>query len=156
MIMVAGVCCMVQVAKDIRTLHLPAKELAPSEAVLMETPHCIVHYRTGRPLRFWDAVGGKLVMTSHRLVFIAHHGQPWCYRIVLPLEEIARAEGTDEMRGFPGMLRVITVAGKRELFAFGAIRELDANRWAAAILHARYRLNPEWGASDETSQGIGH
>jgi hypothetical protein len=148
-LMVAGVCYLVQVIKDIQTLHLPAEELAPSETVLMQTPHSIVHYRTWGSFRFWEAVGGKLVLTSHRLVFIAHRGQPWCYRLALPLEEVARAEG-EEAGDIPGTLRVITLGGKKEVFTFGVVRELDAGRWAAAILRARYRLNPELGAGSQT------
>jgi hypothetical protein len=34
------------------------------------------------------------------------------------------------------------------LLTFGAVRELEADRWAAAILRARYRAYPEWGLEE--------
>ena len=144
-LMVAGLCYLVQLVREIRTLHLPAEELLSSEAVVMETPHSIVHFRTGRPSRLWEAVGGKLVLTSHRLVFLAHRWQPWCYRFALALDDVARTEASELLGGIPGGLRIITNSGTQELFTFGAVRELDADFWAAAILRTRYQLNPNCG-----------
>src|SRR5262245_13630700 len=78
-LMFGGCCYLVQLAREMRALHLRAEDLLPGEVVERETPHSVVHYRTGRPGRFWETVGGKLVLTSRRLVFLAHRGQPWQY-----------------------------------------------------------------------------
>jgi hypothetical protein len=137
--LVAGVVYLVQLARELRTLHLPPEELLDSEAVVMQTPGSIVHYRTGRMSRVWDAVGGKLVLTNRRLFFLAHRGQPWRYRVVVPLGEVAAVASSLEAGTFPGLLQVTTTQGKEETFTFGAVRELEADRWAAAILQARYR-----------------
>ncbi len=140
---VALSCHGLQLVLHFRRLHLTAEHLLPSESVLLETSYAVIHYRTGRLWSVWGHVGGKLVLTSHRLVFLAHRGQPWWYRLALPLEEIERAESSESFSALPGYLRVTTMAGKQELFAFGPIREIETDRWAAAILQARYRLNPD-------------
>jgi hypothetical protein len=114
------------------------------------SPGTLVHYRTGQPARFWDGVGGKLFLTTQRLIFVTHRGQPWCYTLSLSLAEIANADTYQLFNSIPGGMRVTTSEGRKELFTFGAIRELEADRWAAAILLARYRAYPQWGTEERT------
>jgi hypothetical protein len=147
-LLVAGVFYLVAVTRNIARLRVPPKELGPGEVVVLEMAGTLVHFRSGRPVRSWEGVGGKVVLTSRRLVFLAHRGQPWHYRVELPLGEIAAAEAVPVLNGLPGGLRVVTTAGKRERFMFGVHRDLDAEQWAAAILLARYRAYPEWGADE--------
>src|SRR5262249_28360136 len=109
---VAACINLVQLSGEVRSLTLPAAIALPSEAVVMEVMG--VHYRTGRPWRFWEAVGGKIIVTNLRLVFIAHRGQPWRYTLLIPLEEVATAEPCRILRAFTGGLRVVTVGGKTE------------------------------------------
>jgi hypothetical protein len=136
-------CYLVQLAKDIRSLSLRTEDLLPTEAILLKTPGSAVHFKTGRPSRFWEAVGGKLFLTTHRVVFLAHRGQPWHYRLSIPLEEIASAETCKVARAFTGGLKVQTTAGNAEIFTFGAVRDLDADLWVDSIYQARYRANPD-------------
>ena len=82
-LLVAGCFYLAQVAKEMRSLHLDSEDMLPEEEVSMECFCC--HFRTGRAPKFWEAVGGKLLLTSHRLAFPAHRGQPWHYRLFLPL-----------------------------------------------------------------------
>jgi hypothetical protein len=146
-LLVAACFYLVQLAKHMRRLHLDSQGMLPEEVVRMECFCC--HFRTGRAPKFWEAVGGKLLLTSHRLAFLAHRGQPWHYRLFLPLEQIAKADSCPLIWGIQGCMRVTTLAGKQELFNFGAIHEeLEAERWAAAILQARYRANPDWGSDN--------
>jgi hypothetical protein len=142
-----GACIyMFQLTKDIRTLRRRAEEqLLPSERILLETPGTIVHYKRGQPSKAWRTVGGKLFLTTQRLVFLAHRGQPWHYQMSFPLEEIATVEPCLILGTFTGGLKLVTIAGSKELFTFGAIRDLESDRWAAAILRARYHAKPEWG-----------
>ena len=72
---VAGVCYLVQLIRDLDALHLAPEELLDGEIVFMETPGSIVHFRSGRASRLWDGVGGRLILTSsQRLVFL---GASW-------------------------------------------------------------------------------
>lgn len=135
---------LVLLAREIQQLHLPVEKLEEGEEVLLETLHSMVHYRTGRPSRFWEAVGGKLYLTNQRLVFLAHRGQPWHYELSLALDAIVQAETCLILDHIPGGLRVLTAAGEEELFTFGAVHELEADRFAAGILLARYRAYPDW------------
>ncbi len=78
--------------KSLRTLQLANDDLLlPTEVVKKQTQLNVVYYRTGRPLRFWEAAGGKLFLTTSRLIFKAHPDQPWAFWAcdrALPLDEI--------------------------------------------------------------------
>ena len=52
------------VKKEVALAEIPKAELNDSEAVLLKNAGSMVHYKTGRPLRFWEAVGGTLQVTS--------------------------------------------------------------------------------------------
>jgi hypothetical protein len=145
-LVVAGCCYLVQVTKDIRNLHLPPCEVLPSEAVVKES-RPLVHYRTGRPHRFWEAVGGKFVLTTRRLVFITHRGQPWCYKLSIPLDEITYVDDDTILGVAPGALRVNRADGKKELFTFGAVRKPEADEWVVAIRMTQ----SQQGVRDETA-----
>jgi hypothetical protein len=144
--LVAGTCYVLQLTLELHRMRLPADELEPFEALTLDMKGTLVHFRTGRSWRFWDAVGGKLFLTDRRLLFLAHRGQYWHYRLSIPLGQIANAEPAAVFGGIPGALRITLVDSKQELFTFGAVRGLEADRWAAAILLARYRAHPDWGA----------
>jgi hypothetical protein len=139
---------LVQLWLEIRNMRLSEEDLLPSESVVMESPGTLVHCRTGRPARFWNAVGGKLFLTTHRLIFVTHRCQPWCYTLSLSLGKIAGADTCQLFETIRGGMRVTMTGGKKELFTFGAVRELEADRWAAAILLARYRGYPKWGTEE--------
>jgi hypothetical protein len=130
---------LIQVAKDIRTLRLASENLLPCERVVMERLGC--HFPAGWPLKFWKSVGWKLILTSHRLAFLTHRGQPWHYRLFFPLEQIAKADTRGLFGGIPGCcLRLTTAEGKQELFNFGAIHEnLEAERWVGEYSIRRVR-----------------
>lgn len=123
------------VAKDLVALNITDEELNPSEVVLLKTAGSVVHCRKGRPLRFWEGVGGKLFLTNQALEFRAHRGQPWVYRLTIPLGEIAQVTPCKILGLFPGGLRVERVDGSVELFSFGVLA--DNRLWAAAITAAR-------------------
>lgn len=142
--MVAGFCYLFQVTNDIRALRLANEDMLPSEEIIMEC-HCC-HYRTGRPFKSWESVGGVLVLSSHRLAFLAHRGQLWHYQLFLPVEQISKAETCPLFGSIPGCMRVTSVGGKHELFNFGMTHEVEAERCAAVILPAHYRANPDWGS----------
>ena len=144
-LLVAGCFYLVQVVKDMRSLNLDGEDMLPEEEVIAEC-FCL-HSRTGRPLKFWEGIGGKLILTNRRLAFLAHRGQPWHYRLSIPLEQIAKAEACALLGVIPGGMRVTTVGGEQELFSFGTMHEeLEAERCVAAILQARYRANPDRGS----------
>jgi hypothetical protein len=134
-LLVAGCLYLFLVAKDLRNLDIPREELHEAEVVLRETPGSMVHYRSGSPLRFWEATGGRLFLTSQAVEFRAHRGQPWVYRLTIPLGEIAHAAPCRILRLFPGGLRIERADGSFELFSFG---RFDRNRdWAEEIMDAR-------------------
>jgi hypothetical protein len=64
------------ITKDLQKLEIPDEELNESEFALVKNAGSMVHYKSGRPLRFWEAVGGKLFLTNQVLEFRAHRGQP--------------------------------------------------------------------------------
>jgi hypothetical protein len=142
----AACCYLVQVTRDMRRLRLSPEEMSPSECVIMEASCGHFHARPGAthvgPL---NSVGGRLILTTHRLVFLAHRGQPWHYKLFVPLEDVAKASMCDLFGVISGGLRVNRIDGDAELFNFGAMQDLNADRWAAAILRARYHLNPDLG-----------
>jgi len=136
-LMVAGVAYLVQLAVEIRRLDFPADDLCDGEVVKLQSQGSMVHYRTGNPRRTFDAVGGKLFLTTHRLRFVAHRGQPWRYRLDVPLKDIEDAAPCGVMRGLRGGLEVTIAGGRRELFTFGAARAHEADQWSETIHQAR-------------------
>jgi hypothetical protein len=136
---------------QIRPLNLSSEELRPGEKFCLQPPTVITHFRSGRALLIWEAIGGKLFLTNRRLIFVALRGQFWHYRIDIDLEEIVTAEACNLFGPVAGGLRVGTTAGKSELFNFGAVRYLQTSEWAAAIMLARYRSDPERDWSETSS-----
>jgi hypothetical protein len=141
-LIVAGVCYLLQFAGEARTKHLTHEEMLPFERVILENNGC--HFKTGRPFKFWEAVQGRLVLTTHRFVFLTYRGQPWNYKLSLPIGQIARIDSCKLYGLIVGGLSVITALGKEELFTFGTIHEdLEGERWAAGFQQACYRMNSE-------------
>jgi hypothetical protein len=144
---VAGCSYLVHLVIAMRSLGLAPSGLLPSERVILQANG--VHYKGGRAGLFANVVGGKVILTTLWFVFLSHPGQPWRYTLFVPLEEVATAESCKIAGTFAGGLRVVTAGGAQELFTFGAVRKLEADGWAAAILLARYRAFPEWGLEEE-------
>jgi hypothetical protein len=117
------------VVKSQRSLKVAEEELGATEQVLKQTLMSIVHYRTGRAWRFWEAAGGKLFLTSSRLIFRAHAGQPWRYELVIPLAELAGAAPC-RIVGLPNGLTVERIDGTKELFGCGME---SVEEWVSAI-----------------------
>jgi hypothetical protein len=90
-LLISGCLYLVLVSKDLASLHIPFEELNESEIVLLKSAGSMVHYRTGRPLRFWEGIGGRLFLTNQTIEFRAHRGQPWVYRLTIPLADVAQA-----------------------------------------------------------------
>jgi hypothetical protein len=123
------------ISKDLAALQIPDDELNDGEFVLLASPRCMVHYRSGEPLRFWDGIGGKLFLTNEVLEFRAHRGQHAVYRKTIPLGQIDGATPCRILGFIPGGLRVGRVDGGFELFTFGA--HGNSPNWAAAIMAAK-------------------
>lgn len=121
--------------KEFGRLDIPAEELNQSEIILLKSVRGMVHFRSGRPLRFWEGVGGKLFLTNQVLEFRAHRGQPWVYRVTISLSDIAGVRPCKILGCFPGGLRVDLVDGRFELFTFGIYGTSPA--WAATIRAVR-------------------
>jgi hypothetical protein len=130
---VAGVWYLVQLSQELKSLHLPAGELAPGEEVLRETPGSITHRPSGQPRSWTGPIGGRLVLTSRRLVFLAHRGQPQHYRLDLPLQAITEARPAEVLPSLPGGLQVVRQDGRQELFLFGIARVPEVEQWVKAI-----------------------
>jgi hypothetical protein len=138
-LMVAGVCYLVAHGRNMKTVRLSEAELHLGEAVLLQTARSLVRYRTGRPHLPLDAVGGRLVLTNQRVVFLGFRGQPGTALVSLPLNEVTAVEPCmlrTAIGEVPGGLRVVREGGE-ELFGFGAVFADDALRWADAITDAR-------------------
>jgi hypothetical protein len=118
------------VSERIRSQKLTDGDLGIAELVLKQTPFGFVHHRTGRAWRFWDAVGGKLYLTSSRLLFRAHPGQFWRYELVIPLAEVAKVQPC-RVICVPRGLTVVRTDGTKELFACGPLEDLD--EWVSAV-----------------------
>ena len=139
-----------QVSQRIRSQKLTDEDLGIAELVLKETPFGFVHHRTGRPWRFWDAVGGKMYLTSSRLLFRAHAGQFWRYELVIPLSEVAEVQPCRVMHA-PRGLTVVRTDGTRELFACGLLEDLD--EWVSALQVVRAVGPMVEGRRDEAPPG---
>lgn len=123
------------VSKALANLRIPDAELNESEVVLLKSVGSMIHFKWGRPLRFWEGVGGRLFLTNEVLEFRAHRGQPWVYRLTIPLGEIVRVTPCKILSMFPGGLRVERRDGGFELFTFGALRcDNNSVSWASAIM----------------------
>ena len=142
---VAGLYYLVVVVPAVIRLRFPVEEFREGEEILLPAV-AVVHFKTGRPHRFWEGVGGKLFLTNQRVVFLAHPGNIWHYRLFIELEQIARAEDFLLFGGLRGAVRLVLTDGKEELFNFGPVRDLTAERWAAAVLLVRYGAHPEMEA----------
>lgn len=130
------------VTSSLQNLDITPDELAANEVLWAKTSGSMVHFKSGTALKFWEGVGGKLFLTSHVLEFQAHAGQPWVYRIIIPLSEIRRARPVRILGLFPGALRVEREDGSFELFNFGA--PFDRSReWAEAIMEFRDDLEED-------------
>jgi hypothetical protein len=120
--------------KDMAALQIPDEELNESEVVLLKSTGRMIHFKSGRPHRFWEGVGGRLFLTNEVLEFRAHRGQFWVYRLTIPLGEIARVTSSRVRGVVCGALRVERMDGSFELFALGSLRSSDNKRWASAIV----------------------
>jgi hypothetical protein len=118
------------VARSLRSLRVAQEELGVTEKVLKQTRGSIVHYRNGSPWRFWEAVGGKLFLTSSRLIFRVHAGQPWRYEVVIPLAEVIGVSRCS-MPGLATALVVRCADVADELFGVGVLESAD--EWVSAI-----------------------
>lgn len=143
-VVVGGLMALVFHARSVKSLDLPSEELDGGEVVWAKTSGSMVHYRSGNPLKFWEAVGGKLFLTNRVLEFCSHAGQPWSYRLTIPLEQVREACPCRVLGLFPGGLRVERVDGTSELFTFGAAFDVSG-AWADAILDFRDDLVEEEG-----------
>jgi hypothetical protein len=130
---------LVQYGRELKSLDLSPDQLEPHERVLRRSGRPIIHYKTGKLWKTWQGVGGKLFLTSQRLVFLAHRGQPWHYQLYLPLTDIVTVEPSDAGPGVPGGVAVILDGGRREVFGWGAIGFLATDEWIDAIMAASKR-----------------
>jgi hypothetical protein len=126
----AGILYLDYVVRSLRSLRVAQEELGVTEKVLKQTQGSTVHYRNGNPLRFWEAAGGKLFLTSSRLIFRAHAGQPWRYEVIIPLAEVT---GVSQCRiaGVPTGLVIQCAGVADEVFGVGVLEGLD--EWLSAI-----------------------
>jgi hypothetical protein len=143
-LMISSCFYLLLVSKDLALAEIPKEELNDSEAVLLKNAGSMVHYKTGRPLRFWEGVGGTLFLTNQALTFRAHKGQPWSYWVTIPIDEIANVKPCKILKIFSGGLRVDRRDGTFELFTFGAMG--NSRGWATAILAVR-DMSPETRAT---------
>jgi hypothetical protein len=127
----AAVVYLIFAAKSLRGLRLRPEEMSPAEVVAKMTRGSMVYYPGGRASRFWEAVGGKLILNSSQLVFKVHWGQPRVAGVVLPLAEVADAWPCRLLGLSPNGLMVERTDGRRELFGCGLESARD---WAAAIM----------------------
>jgi hypothetical protein len=120
-----------------KQIEISADELGEKEVVWAKTAH-MVHFKSGNPYKFWEAVGGRLFLTNKVLEFRANPAEWWVYRIKIPLEAIRRA--TPCTIGLAaGGLRVERRDGTCELFTFGAASNVS-REWAEAIATFRDHL----------------
>jgi hypothetical protein len=129
----AGLVYLAHAAKSMRALHLAQSQMRLTEAVMKETHanHC----QTVSPLRLRIAIGGKLYLTTSKLVFKAHAGQPGTKEIVVPLMEIVEARGTRNILGLANRLVIKKADGSQEMFGFAVGSPMA--EWASAIMVLR-------------------
>jgi hypothetical protein len=148
---VAGGVHLAQLMHEMRNLTLAAEDLLAGEEVMLESEGSMVHYRRGRQGGIFDSVGGRLVLTNRRLVFLAHRGQPYHYRLSLPLGEIAHLEVWPDAGIRQGELLVEMKDGQRQLFTFGFVRAVEPEIWAGSI--ADYREQAYLSQDGPANQG---
>ncbi len=122
------------------SLRLPKDELDEGEVLWAMTAQSMVHYKSGNPLKFWEAVGGRLFLTSEVLEFRSFPAELYVYRLIVPLREIRDAQACRILGFARGGLRIERHDGTFELFTFGAAFDIS-NDWAHAILRFRDDLN---------------
>jgi hypothetical protein len=117
-------------AKSMRALHLPGSQMRPTEVVMKET-HA-THYRTFWPLPVRLTVGGKLYLTTSKLVFKSHALQPGPREMVMLLTEIVGARPCrHSLLQLPNGLLIERADGKQDLFTCGMDCPID--EWVSAI-----------------------
>lgn len=140
LLVVGGGMYLVIYAIRMKQLDIPAAELGENEVVWAKTTHT-VHYKTGNPYKFWEAVGGKLFLTNKVLEFRAGPAEWWVYRIKIPLQQIHDARPS-KIGFVSGGLRIERDDGTFELFTFGATFDVS-REWADAIMDFRDDLAEE-------------
>jgi hypothetical protein len=120
----------------VKTLDISAEELDDKEVVWAKTAQSMVHYKSGNPLRFWEAVGGRLFLTNQVLEFRSFPAELYSYRLIIPLCDIRRAKPYSVLGFIAGGLRVERRDGSYELFTFGAAFD-QSREWADAIMDFR-------------------
>jgi hypothetical protein len=137
-----GVSYLVYYARAMKQANITDEELDESEVVWAKTAQSMVHYKSGTPLKFWEAVGGRLFLTNQVLEFRTFPAELFSYRLVIPLEEIRRARPCRILGFISGALRVERYDGSFELFTFGAAFDVS-REWADAIMDFRDDLEEE-------------
>jgi hypothetical protein len=122
--------------RSIKNLDLPAQELEDEEVVWAKTALSMVHYKSGNPLKFWEAVGGRLFLTNQVIEFRSFPAELYVYRVTIPLDDIRRARPCTVLGFITGGLRIERLDGTFELFTFGAAFDLS-REWADAIMDFR-------------------
>jgi hypothetical protein len=135
-LVVGGAIYLIHYARCLRQLDLPAEELGDREVLWAKTQQSMVHYLSGNPYKFWEAVGGKLFLTNEFLEFRASPAEYWVYRVMIPLSEVRDARPCTILGFIKGALRVERTDGSFELFTFGAAFDVS-REWAHAILDFR-------------------
>ena len=115
----------------LRSLQVAPEELGATEKVLKQTRGSIVHYRNGSPWRFWDAIGGKLFLTSSRQSISSERTLQVSQRYeceVIPLAEVIASVGAVARSGLPTGLarRVTSEAPQTNSFGVG-VRRMRTN-----------------------------
>ena len=150
-LMMSGLLYLYLVWNDLAGLQIPDSELRENEVVLLMSSGSMVHYKSGLPLRFWDAIGGRLFLTKHVLEIRAHRGQHALYQMTIPLSEIVEASPCRILGVFPGGLRVERIDGSVELFTFDV--HGDSPSWADAIVAAKQLLEDDGSFAVDVTHG---
>lgn len=136
LVVVGGMTYLIYYAVAMKRLDLPKEELDHEEVVWAKTAKSMVHYKSGNPLKFWEAVGGRLFLTNQALEFRTFPAELYTYQIVVPLREIRRASPCNVLGIIRGALRIERRDGTFELFNFGAAFDMS-REWAEAIMDFR-------------------
>ena len=131
-----GVAYLIFYFHEAKHLTIAEEEFEDEEVLWAKTCQSMVHYKSGNPLKFWEAVGGRLFLTNQVLEFRTFPAELFAYRIVIPLGEIRRARPCSLFGVIPGALRIERLDGSFELFNFGAAFDMS-REWADAIIAFR-------------------
>lgn len=123
-------------ARQQRELDLPSGELGDDEVVWAKSTGSVVHFRSGKPWKFWETVGGRLFLTNEVLEFRANPLEVRPYRILIALREVRWAKPVALFGIVKGALRIERMDGTHELFTFGAAFDVS-REWASAIENFR-------------------